>query len=175
MNYLLRGIGVVATVGVVSLLAFSLPSNEARGESADNVLPRQLNKAWQQECASCHIAYAPAFLPKASWQRLMGSLDNHFGENASLDPATRADILKYLEANAADSGTSQTGRRVMQRVDPQDVPVRITETRWFVRKHDEVPRTTWSRKSVGSAANCAACHRQAEKGVFDEDAVRIPK
>jgi hypothetical protein len=172
MNYLLRGIGVVATVGVISVLAFSLPSGEARGDGdGGNVLPRLTNKNWQQECASCHIAYAPAFLPKASWQRLMGTLDNHFGENASLDPATQADILKYLVANAADTRTS----RVMQSMGADAVPLRITETRWFVRKHDEVSRATWARKSIGSAANCAACHRQAEQGVFDEDTVRIPK
>ena len=97
MNYLLRGIGVVAAVGVFSLLAFSLPSGDAHGDGGGNVLPRTTNKAWQQECASCHIAYSPAFLPKASWRRLMGGLDQHFGENASLDPATQADILRFLE------------------------------------------------------------------------------
>ncbi len=176
MNYLLRGIGVVATVGVISTLAFSLPSGDARGDDdGGNVLPRTTNKAWQQECASCHIAYSPAFLPKASWQRLMSGLDQHFGENASLDPATQADILRFLEANAADSGNSRTGSRVMRSMGAREAPLRITETRWFVRKHDEVSRATWARKSVGSAANCAACHRQAEKGVFDEDTVRIPK
>ncbi|MGE5318720.1 MAG: diheme cytochrome c [Hyphomicrobiaceae bacterium] len=175
MNFLLRGIGVVAAVGVVSMLAFSLPSGEAHGDGGGNVLPRLTNKAWQQECASCHIAYAPAFLPKASWQRLMNGLDQHFGENASLDPATQADILRFLEANAADAGTSSMGRRVMQRMGANEAPLRITETRWFVRKHDEVSQSVWSRKAVGSAANCAACHRQAEQGVFDEDTVRIPK
>ena len=175
MNYLLRGVGVVAAVGVVSLLAFSLPSGEAHGDGGGNVLPRVANKNWQQECASCHIAYAPSLLPKASWRRLMGGLDQHFGENASIDPATQADILRFLEANAADSGTSRMGSRVMQGMSPNDAPLRITDTRWFVRKHDEVSRTTWSRKSIGSAANCAACHRQAEQGVFDEDTVRIPK
>lgn len=175
MNYLLRGIGVLAVVGTVSLLAFSLPSGEARGDDGDNVLPKLTHKNWQQECASCHIAYAPSFLPKASWRRMMGGLDQHFGENASLDPATQADILRFLEANAADSGHSRMGDKVMQRMNGNEAPLRITETRWFVRKHDEVARATWSRKSVGSAANCAACHRQAEKGVFDEDTVRIPK
>src|SRR5512139_4151804 len=95
-NYLLRGIGV---------LAFSLPAGgEARGDDGDDVMPRLTHKAWQQECASCHIAYAPSFLPKASWRKIMGGLDQHFGENASLDPATQADILKFLEANAADAG-----------------------------------------------------------------------
>jgi hypothetical protein len=63
----------------------------------------------------------------------------------------------------------------MQQMGPKDAPLRITETRWFVGKHDEVPRATWSRKSVGSAANCAACHQRAEQGAFDDDSVRIPK
>ena len=176
MNYLLRGIGVLAAVGAISLAAFTLPAGgEARGDGGEESLPRLTHKAWQQECASCHLAYPPTLLPRASWRRLMGGLDNHFGENASLDPATQADILKFLEAHAADSGTSGMGRRVMRRMDPQDAPPRITETRWFVKKHDEVPRSAWSRKAVGSAANCAACHRQAEQGVFDEDTVRIPK
>ena len=177
MNYVLRGIGVLATVGTLSMLAFSLPSGgEARGDGGgDDLMPRLTHKAWQQECASCHLAYAPALLPKASWQRVMGGLEQHFGENASLDPATQADILRFLEANAADSGRSRIGDKVMQRMDTNAAPLRITDTRWFVKKHDEVPRATWTRKSVGSAANCAACHRQAEKGVFDENTVRIPK
>lgn len=177
MNYLLRGIGVLAAVGAISVLAFSLPSGgEARGDGGgDDLMPRLSHKAWQQECASCHLAYSPALLPRASWRRVMGGLEQHFGENASLDPATQADILRFLEANAADSGTSRMGDKVMQRMDTNAAPLRITETRWFVRKHDDVPRAAWTRKSVGSAANCAACHRQAEKGVFDEDTVRIPK
>jgi len=175
MNYVLRGISVMAAVGTFSLLAFSLPSGEAHGDGGDNVLPKLTHKNWQQECASCHLAYAPSFLPKASWRRVMGGLEQHFGENASLDPATQADILRFLEANAADSGNSRMGNKVMQRMGANEAPMRISETRWFVRKHDEVPRATWSRKAIGSAANCAACHRQAEQGKFDEHDVRIPK
>jgi len=175
MNMLLRGISVLATVGAVSLLAFSMPSGEARGDGGEDVMPRLAHKNWQQECASCHIAYSPALLPRASWKKLMTGLDQHFGENASLDPVTQADILRFLELNAADTGTSQLGQRVMRDMDRKAAPLRVTETRWFVRKHDEVPRSAWTRKSVGSAANCAACHRKAEQGVFDDHSVRIPR
>ena len=175
MNYLLRGISVLATVGVTSLLAFSLPSGEAHGDGGENVMPKLAHKNWQQECASCHIAYSPALLPRASWKKLMADLDNHFGENASLDPVTQADILRFLEINAADTGSSPIGRRVMKGMNAKDAPLRITETRWFVREHDDVARSTWSRKSVGSAANCAACHQKADQGRFDEHAIRIPK
>lgn len=176
MNYVLRGIGVLAAVGGLSLAAFSLPSGEARGDGGgDDMMPRLTHAAWQQECASCHIAYSPALLPRASWRRVMGGLEQHFGEDASVDPVVQADILRFLEANAADSGKSRIGSKVMQRLGTDKAPVRITETRWFVRKHDEVPRATWARKSIGSAANCAACHRQAERGMFEENDVRIPK
>lgn len=175
MNYLMRGIGVLATVGTISLLAFSLPSGEARGDGGGDALPKLTHKNWQQECASCHLAYSPALLPKASWRRVMGGLDQHFGENASLDPVTQADILRFLETHAADSGNSRMGNKVMRRMGANEAPLRITETRWFVNKHDEVPRAAWSRKAVGSAANCAACHRKAEQGAFNEDDVRIPK
>lgn len=105
----------------------------------------------------------------------MAGLDKHFGENASLDPVTQADILRFLEINAADTGPSPIGRRVMKGMNAKDAPLCITETCWFVREHDDVARSTWSRKSVGSAANCTACHQQAEQGRFDEHAVRIPK
>ena len=170
MNYLLRGIGVLAATGTAVVLGFSLSAGAAHGDGGENMLPRLSNKAWQQECASCHVAYPPSLLPKASWRRMMSGLDKHFGENASLDPATQADILKFLEANAANSGS-----KVLRRMAANEAPLRITETRWFKHEHDEVPRATWARKSVGSAANCAACHRQAEQGNYNEDAIRIPK
>ncbi len=170
MNYLLRGIGVLAATGTAVVLGFSLSAGAAHGDGGENMLPRLSHKAWQQECASCHVAYPPSLLPKASWRRMMSGLDKHFGENASLDPATQADILKFLEANAANSGS-----KVLRRMAANEAPLRITETRWFVHEHDEVPRATWARKSVGSAANCAACHRQAEQGNYNEDAIRIPK
>lgn len=170
MNYLLRGIGVLAATGTAVVLGFSLSAGAAHGDGGENMLPRLSNKAWQQECASCHVAYPPALLPKASWRRMMSGLDKHFGENASLDPATQADILKFLEANAANSGS-----KVLRHMAANEAPLRITETRWFMHEHDEVPRATWARKSVGSAANCAACHQQAEQGNYNEDAIRIPK
>lgn len=122
------------------------------------------NPTVKAECGSCHIAYPPQLLPASSWRALMAGLDKHFGTDASLDPQTAATITAFLEQNAGRERSSSA----------QPV-LRISETRWFVHEHDEVPRATWSRKSVGSAANCAACHRQAEQGNYNEDAIRIPK
>ncbi|MBU3739987.1 MAG: cytochrome C, partial [Rhodoferax sp.] len=127
-----------------------------------SALPR-----YQQECAACHIAYPPALLPAASWQRLMGSLDRHFGTDASLDAASVRDLTRWLTQNAGSY------RRVSE-PPPQD---RITRSAWFVRQHGghEVPADVWKRAAVGSPANCAACHTRADQGRFDEREIRIPK
>jgi nitrate/TMAO reductase-like tetraheme cytochrome c subunit len=119
----------------------------------------------QQECSSCHVAYPPGLLPAASWQRIMGGLNKHFGTDASLDDATTREIATWLKDHAG------TGRRVSEEP-PQD---RISKSNWFVRKHDEVSASTFKRASIGSAANCSACHANAAKGDFNEHAVRIPK
>ena len=122
---------------------------------------------YQQECAACHMAYPPGLLPAASWQRLMGSLNKHYGTDASLDAASAGNIGGWLKANAGSY------KRVSEEP-PQD---RITKSVWFLRKHrdGEVPAGVWKRASVGSPANCVACHAQAAQGNFDEHAVKIPK
>ena len=122
------------------------------------------NPAWQAECGSCHVAYPPRLLPAASWRVLMDGLERHFGTDASVDPATAAAIRAFLEANA--------GR---PRAADDAATVRITQTRWFVREHREVPARAWRNPGVRSAANCAACHRSAEAGRFGEHDVRIPQ
>jgi hypothetical protein len=119
----------------------------------------------QQECSSCHVAYPPGLLPAASWGRIMGNLNKHFGTDASLDEASTREITAWLKTNAG------SGRRGGE----EPAQDRISKANWFVRQHDEVSAATWKRASVGSAANCSACHAGAAKGDFNEHAVRIPK
>ena len=116
------------------LLGASLLAHDALAEGRFAVPP---NPAWQTECASCHIAYPPQLLPATSWQRLMSQLDRHFGADASLDTATRSEILAFIERNSG-RGTDQA--------------LRITETRWFRHEHGEVAGKNLSR--------CESCHAE---------------
>ena len=118
-----------------------------------------------QECGACHTAFPPGMLPAASWQRLMGDLQRHYGSDASIDPAAQARLSAWLASNAG------TYRRVSE-PPPED---RLTRSAWFVRKHRELQPEVWKRKAVGSPARCEACHGDAAKWNFDEHAVRIPK
>ena len=133
---------------------------------ADGVrLPAQVPPAYRSECGACHVAYPPGLLPAASWQRLMGSLERHYGTDASLDPATVRQLATWLQAHAG------TGKRVGPEPPPQD---RITRSAWFERKHRQLDDAVWRLPSVKSAANCAACHGGAEQGRFDAHDLRMP-
>jgi len=148
-------------IGYLALLIAGVPW--AGPVLADGDRYTATDPTWKAECGSCHVAYPPALLPAASWRAVMAGLDKHFGTDASLDPATHARITTFLERNA--------GR---ERGAPAKPPLRVTETRWFVHKHDEVPGAVWKSVKVKSPSNCAACHTGAERGDFDEDNLRIP-
>lgn len=134
---------------------------------ADSFKQAPVLDTYTQECASCHMAYPPALLPAASWQRIMASLNKHYGVDASLDAASQKKIGTWLSNNAA------AGKRTSLEP-PKD---RITQSDWFLRKHNshEVDPAVWKRASVGSSSNCNACHAKAAQGDFEEDSVRIPK
>ena len=154
----LIGIAFLVTFGWAEVFAAPPAPPVAARSSAPDV--------YGTECGACHIAYPPRLLPQASWQALMGGLDKHFGVDASLDTATANTITAFLEQAAASNRRD---------VPPTPAtPLRITETAWFRHEHDEIPPTVWKRKSIGSPANCGACHAGAEQGRFSEHGVRIP-
>lgn len=137
----------------------------AGGVAADDHgnLRAPAHPAWKAECSSCHVAYPPGLLSAPNWRTMMGDLKHHFGSDATLDDKTRADILTFLEANAARDA------------DRSSAPsLRITETPRFKRMHHEVPVRYWNDKAVKRGANCAACHTAADKGNFSEHGIRMP-
>ena len=129
----------------------------------------------KEECGSCHLAFAPSMLPASSWQRMMGELKNHFGDDASLDADTTAKIARYLTANAADAGGRRYSGKLLQGVALSSAPQRITELPKWVREHRKVPDWEWRHKDVRTKANCVACHADAEQGYYDEHSITARK
>jgi mono/diheme cytochrome c family protein len=149
----------LTSLATAVLLALAI-AGPAQAERSLAVAP---NAKYQQECTSCHMAYPPGLLSAASWTRIMGSLGKHYGTDASLDPDSTQEILVWLKSHAEKYAREEPA---------QD---RISKSRWFVRQHDEVSAATFKRASVGSAANCSACHADAAKGDFNEHAVHSPR
>jgi mono/diheme cytochrome c family protein len=151
----------------LALLAL-LPSVGSAGAEDGTTLPPIDHAATLSECSACHMAFPPQMLPARSWQKIMGGLADHFGEDASLAEPVRADILAYLTAHAADAPGTAQGPRFLRGLGADAVPLRITQMPFWARAHDEVSAGAFSAPAVKSAANCVACHRTASKGEFVE-------
>lgn len=133
------------------------------------------NKLYIEECASCHMAYQPGLLVSQSWLKIMDNLEQHFGDNAELDKQTLVTIKNYLMDNSAEKSDYRRSRKFTRQINVDNAPERITETSYFIHKHDEIPvRIVTSNSEVNSFSHCNACHTQAEKGIYDEHGVRIP-
>lgn len=135
------------------------------------------NKAYQEECGSCHFAYPAGLLPGKSWAKLLDekALEDHFGENASLDKDTLKEIRDYAMANAAEKSYFKRSRKIALATAEGEAPLRITEVRYIKRKHHDIPeKMIKGNKDVKSQSYCNACHTKADEGIFDNDTVSIP-
>jgi hypothetical protein len=137
---------------------------EGRALSSAAAADPAVRALYRKECAACHLDFPPQLLPASSHRRILAGLDRHFGQNAELDPAVRDRLEKFLVENAADAGGRPAG----------DAPLRICEQPWFRREHAKAAAAVPSRPSIGSLANCAACHPGAKDWDFGEDRARIP-
>ena len=129
---------------------------------------------YQKECGACHMAYQPALLPARSWVAVLSGLEQHFGHDASLSEQTLVELRAYTAKNAADTSRGETAYKILRSLGGT-TPQRITEVPYIRKKHDELAAGVLQRKSISSLSNCAACHRSAERGLYDEDDVVIPQ
>jgi mono/diheme cytochrome c family protein len=137
---------------LVLALAYASTSDAAPTSAAD---------LYASECGSCHVAYPASLLRRTDWSRVIGSLEHHYGVNASLDVDT-------LQAVARHIGVTPVATSIFVALP------RITGQPWFRAEHDEVAASTFKSARVKSAGNCSACHPGAERGNFDEHSIRMP-
>ena len=132
------------------------------------------NAVYREACGACHFVYQPGLLPSGSWEKILSGLEDHFGEAIELDPESEKVIAEYLRANAAERSSAKRAVKIMRSLGSR-APLRITEIPYIQEKHHEISASVLKRKPIGSLSNCSACHTTAEKGVYDDDNVVIPK
>jgi hypothetical protein len=166
-----RVITALVAVYLVGGLTFSIVAYFYRPPPPPNLY---VHAAWQTECSACHMAFPPLLLPESSWRLLKADLGDHFGDDASLDQATTDDITTFLVSHAAETSQTEAARKILDSLRPEDTPSRITDTPYWIRKHQRIDTTTYQRKSIGSRINCVACHRWADRGSFEDEDIRVP-
>jgi hypothetical protein len=162
MNRKIRLVAVVLAVSAVSQMAWVTQSL-----AATKTFPPITDAAYAKECGSCHMAYPPGFLPARSWNRVMASLQDHFGDSAQLDAATRQGIHDYLVASAADKTQNEHSFAIMHSLNASEAPLRITATPYIAGIHAAVLDPAWRpNPRPKTLAECSVCHLRAQLGDY---------
>ncbi len=174
-RWIVMGLGLAMVVTLGWNMNVSMADEDEYWERTRDVASVE-NSRYQEECGSCHMAYPPGLLPGRSWEKMMTSLDDHFGENAELDAATVTELVQFLRDNSADARPSyRRSRKIIRDLSDENVPLRITQLDYFRHEHREIPaRWITGNPGVSSLSNCNTCHQNAERGSFSEREITIP-
>lgn len=129
---------------------------------------------WREACGECHLAYHPSLLPARSWQRLLATQDDHFGDDLALDTETLAEIEAFLTANAAEQQATEAAWKIGRSIAANAIPLRISDTPYWQHKHEDIAPRYWEAPLSGGKSDCAACHLDAVEGTFEDAAMRLP-
>lgn len=142
----------ILTIATTALIALSTMAISSPSQA--ETFPVIDNKTVLSECGDCHMAFPPQTLPKALWEKIISDLSNHFGEDASIDPAIIPEILAYHVKNASDVSNV----RASQKWRSNAKFTRIIDAPRFKKKHKGCD-VVWGHEKVKSPSNCLACHQ----------------
>lgn len=101
----------------------------------------------------------------------MGDLENHFGDDASLDENDTKVILDFLLEFSAEKSKKEASFKILNSQDNKDI-IAITQTNFWKNVHKEIPKNVFLHNEVKSKANCKACHSDIEKGLIEDDKIK---
>ncbi len=127
---------------------------------------------YRSECGDCHDAYHPSLRTAQDWGAILAGLADHFGEDATLDAQSLAEIRVFLTTNAARTFDTEVANRIG--LAPSS-SYRITDTPYWKKRHSGLAPELFASKAVGSKVNCQACHTDAASGRFNDSAIKLPK
>ncbi|MCP4073384.1 MAG: cytochrome C [Hyphomicrobiales bacterium] len=157
---------ILVLASSVFVLATPIVSVTANAES----FPPIENQTVIAECGECHMVFFAEMLPRKSWLRILNSLGNHYGEDASIDSGPLKEIITFHTSRASDVLNIRGAIKWREGLNKGEAPERITTAPRFIRKHaDNDFAQMWTKFKVASKADCLACHKGATRGQFDDD------
>ncbi len=164
---------ILLVIGLVAALWSYADSDDHKEKKRKHINP-VTNELYQKNCGTCHFAYQPGLLPKRSWTNIIDIKGGHIGGELSIDKTTKDKIRAYLVQESADFSSSERSRKIIASIPGSSTPIRITDVPYIQKKHRELGKDIFKRTSIGSFANCMACHQKADKGIYEDDDVVIP-
>lgn len=157
----------------VLLVYLLFPNNALLRSSMRNIFAQESLREYTKECGSCHIAYAPYLLPKSAWDSMMSDLENHFGEDASLEKESHARISAFLNQYSSDFVKTKISSKIAKE-SYQNI-LSITKYPYWEAAHQDINPAIFKTQAIKSRANCQTCHKDAELGIFAKGAIHYSK
>ena len=117
------------------------------------------------------LCIPPNILPKKSWELIMSDLENHFGDDASIDEGTNRNILAFLVKNSAEESTMQASWNFLNSIEDKDI-IAPSQTAFWKKTHKDISKEIFDHEKVKSKANCKACHTDIEKGLIENENIK---
>ncbi|WP_163280201.1 cytochrome b/b6 domain-containing protein [Campylobacter fetus] len=163
---------VAAIVCMGAYLAF-YRSNIILQSRASKIDYANLNKDFAKECGSCHIIYPTFLLPQKAWEVMMSNLEDHFGDDASIDDETNRNILEFLVKNAAQNVDNKIAFNILQNA--KDDEISITKYSYWIDSHKNIDEKVFKYVDIKSKSNCSACHKNIENGIIQKSLINYKK
>ncbi len=174
LNAFQKAVAVIFLTAAVSVpiiaLSYSTPLTKSVYKPKDY---EKRSSFFVEECGSCHTLYPPFLLPKRSWKKLMAGLEDHFGDDASLDKDVKDSIENFLLSNAAETSDKEAAFYILKSLKGKE-EIAVTKTPYWKRKHKNIDEKIFLSKKVKSKANCKACHKGVEKGMIEDREISFP-
>lgn len=101
----------------------------------------------------------------------MGDLENHFGDDASINEESNKNILAFLLKNSAETSTMESAFKFLQSIKNQDI-IAMSQTKYWEKTHKEIPKELFDHEKIKSKTNCKACHIDIEKGLIEDENIK---
>jgi len=160
------------TLGFAVLWPLNFEAKETKAGLAKIETPEF--EEYEEECGSCHFAFPPNTLPARSWAKMMTELEDHFGDDASLEPEDVEEIGIYLEEHSAEKSQTSWAYHLTRDIGPSDTPQQIVELDYWKYRHGDIDPQRFKEKPIGNKINCKACHQYAAYGSFEKLHIKIP-
>lgn len=101
----------------------------------------------------------------------MSDLENHFGDDASIDEESNKNILTFLLENSAETSTMENSWKFLNSIGDKDI-IAISQTSFWKKTHEDISKEIFENKNIKSKANCKACHSDIEKGLIENENIK---
>ncbi|KIM11376.1 MAG: hypothetical protein KU37_07035 [Sulfuricurvum sp. PC08-66] len=142
---------VLLAWGFWAVLPQALQTNPIYRVDAKVVAPQMA-----QNCVECHIYYPPTMLPRDEWRAMMTNLEEHYGDDASVEEDSQAAMLAEYEAMTIDRVRFKEGR----------FNTSVTTTDYWKKEHKAFDEAYFKRHDL-KKTQCQKCHIHIEENSYN--------